>query len=96
MLFGGLQFEDFKGLDTMPQDVATAWHGAESNWTGTKITPIKFLARQVSKGTNFWFFAQEETTTATPEKKLVFCAINGFNGRYAFIPSSFSEVELTI
>lgn len=96
MVFGGIQFEEFKGLGEMPQDVATAWSGAESGWTGSKIKPIKFLGRQVSKGVNYWFFAQEETVTATPEKKLVFCAINGFNGRYAFIPSSFSEVELSI
>lgn len=91
MVFGGIEFEDFKGLDTMPQDAATALSGAESGWTGSKIKPIAFLGRQVSKGVNYWFFAQEETITATPEKKLVFCAINGFNGRYAFIPSSFSD-----
>ncbi len=95
-MFGAIEFEEIKGLDTMPQDVATAWAGAESGWVGTKIKPISFLGRQVSKGVNYWFFAQEETQTKTPEKKFVFCAINGFNGRYAFIPSSFSTAELSI
>lgn len=97
MVFGGLEFVDFKGLSSMPQDVATAWSGAESGWTGSKIKPIAFLAKQVSKGVNYWFFAQEETVTATPGKKLIFCAINSFNGRHAFIPSSFSDApELSI
>lgn len=95
-MFGAIEFEEIKVLDTMPQDVATAWAGAEAGWVGTKIKPICFLGRQVSKGVNLWFFAQEEMQTDTLEKKFIFCAINGYNGRYAFIPSSFSTAKLTI
>lgn len=94
-MFGAIQFEELEGLTKMPQDVATAWAGVEG-WTGSSFKPIKFLGRQTCKGTNFWFFAEETTTGNPVTKKMVIFAINGFNGKYAIIPSSFEEIQFQI
>ena len=94
MKFGGIEFEEFE-VAKMPQDVASAWSGVEG-WTGSSFKPIKFLGRQVARGTNYWFFAEETTITNPPERKLVVFAINGFNGKYAIIPSSVHEIKFEI
>jgi len=95
-MFGAIQFEEFEGLTKMPQDVATAWAGVEG-WTGATFKPIKFLGRQVCKGINFWFLAELTTITdKTSTKKIVTLAINGFNGKYAIIPSSIEEISFSI
>lgn len=95
MKFGGIEFEEFEGLTKMPQDVASAWSGVEG-WTGSSFKPIKFLGRKVERGVNFWFFAEETTIAPNPERKLVIFAINGFNGKYAIIPSSVQEIKFEI
>ena len=86
---GGLQFEDFDSIKP-PQDVASAISGV-TGWTGTSYKFIKLLARKVTKGVNFWMLA-EETDVDTGEKHIVNIAINGFNGKYAIIPSSREEL----
>ena len=94
-MFGEVQFEEFEGLSKMPQDVASAWSGV-SGWTGSSFKPIKFLGRQICKGTNFWFFAEETVNCNPVKKKMVVFAINGFNGKYAIVPSSFEEIKFQI
>lgn len=94
MLFGGLQFEDFESVKP-PQEVATAISGLEG-WTGSSFKFIKFLAKQTCKGVNYWILAEMTLTDNPSTKKIVNLAINGFNGKYAIIPSSIEELKFEI
>ena len=94
MLLGEIEFVEFDTAK-MEQDVASAWHGVDG-WTGSSFKPIKFLGKQICKGTNYWFFAEETTVTNPVKKKMVVLAINGFQDHYAIIPSSIHEVQFQI
>ena len=50
------------------------------------------LGEQVSKGTNYWFIAEQTIVTANPVRHIVTIAINEFNGVYAIVPSSIEIV----
>ena len=90
-MLGEIQFENFD-VAKMPQDVASAWSGVQG-WTGSTFKPVKFIGKQTCKGVNYWFFAEETTTGNPAKKKMVVFAINGFNDKYAIVPSSFEEVK---
>ena len=94
MAFGEIQFEDFDA-ENGPADAKKAWAGVQG-WTGSTFKPIKFLGRGTCKGVNYWFFAEETTTGNPAKKKMVVFAINGFNDKYAIVPSSFEEIKFQI
>ena len=93
-MFGEIKFVDFDA-ENGPAEAKRAWAGVQG-WTGSNFKPIKYLGKQVCKGMNYWFFAEETTVTNPPKKKMVVLAINGFQDHYAIIPSSIHEVQFQI
>ena len=81
---GAIQFEDFKGLTSMPQKAATAW-GAVDGLMGAKYLPLLYVGTQVVRGLNHWFIAQVTTVTAQPKKKIVKLAVNEFQGKIELV-----------
>lgn len=70
-----IEFEDFESVKP-PQEVATAISGLEG-WTGASFKFIKYLAKQTSKGVNYWILAEMTLTDNPSTKKIVNLAING-------------------
>lgn len=96
-MFGKIKFEDFKGLNSMPQEAASAWSAFETaGLVGASYKPLVYVGAQQVKGKNHWFIAEQTLITATPEKKIVTLAINEFNGIYAVIPTSINAVDFEL
>lgn len=92
-MFGKIDFEDFKGLNSMPQKAASAWSALEtSGLTGASYKPLVYVGKQLVHGTNYWFLAEQTLVTATPIRRIVTIAINECDGLYAIVPSSITVV----
>lgn len=92
-MFGKIEFANFDGLTKAPQKVASACSALEtSGLCGAKYKPLLYIGEQVSKGTNYWFIAEQTLVTANPVRHIVTIAVNEFNGVYAIIPSSIEVV----
>ena len=78
-LLGGIQLEEFKGLDKMPQKAASAWCAVEGGITGAGYKPLIYVGSQVAKGITHWFIAEQTLILATPERHIVKLAVNEFN-----------------
>lgn len=91
MLLGAIQFENFEGLTKMPQEAASAWSAAEG-LVGASFKPLVYVGKQIVRGVNHIFIAEETLITATPTKKIVTMAINEFNGVYAVVPNSIEVI----
>ena len=71
--FGAVEVLEQQGLTKMPQDAASAWSSFE---------PIAYVGKQVVKGTNYVFIAEQTLITANPERHIVAIKINEFDGNY--------------
>lgn len=92
-MFGKIEFTNFESPTKMPQKVASACSALETaGLVGAKYKPLLFIGEQVSKGTNYWFIAEQTLVTANPVRHIVTIAINEFNGVYAIVPSSIEIV----
>ena len=90
-MLGKIDFEEFKGLTSMPQKAASAWSALEtSGMTGSSYKPLLYIGTQQVHGTNFWFIAEQTLVTATPIRRIVTIAINECDGMYSIVPSSIS------
>lgn len=92
MTLGGIAFENFGGLSSMPQKAASAWSAIETGITGASYRPIVYVGSQTVKGVNHWFIAEQTFVTAEPEKHLVKIAANEFNGKYKLVPHSIETI----
>ena len=90
-MLGKINFEDFEGLTSMPQEAASAW-SAVDGLCGASFKPLLFVGTQVTKGVNYWFIAEEIRVTNPPDRHLVTIAINSFNGIYTVVPSSIEVI----
>lgn len=87
-MFGKIEFENFEGLHSMPQEAASAWGGVEGGLCGASYKPLVYIGKQVATGFNYWFIAEETTVTNPPDRHIVTIAINSFNGKYTIVPES--------
>ena len=78
-LLGGIEFEEFKGLDKMPQKAASAWIAVEGGITGAGYKPLIYVGSQVAKGITHWFIAEQTIIYKEPERHIVKLAVNEFN-----------------
>lgn len=92
-MLGAIEFENFEGLTltSMPQEAASAWSAAEG-LVGASFKPLLYVGKQVVRGVNHIFIAEETLITATPKKRIVTMAINAFNGVYAVVPNSIDVI----
>ena len=90
-ILGEIEFEPFEGLTKMPQGFASAWSKAEET-TGASYKPLMCVGKQIAKGTNYWFIAEQTLILATPEKHIVTIAINEFGGNYTPVNGSIVRI----
>ena len=82
MKFGEIEIIEQKGLTEMPQEAASAWHGAMGDILGASYVPIAYVGGQPVKGVNHFFIAQQTLILANPERHIVLIAINEYDGNY--------------
>lgn len=91
-ILGALEFEIHDCTNgQMPQKYASAWTAVEGI-VGASYKPLMTVAKQQSKGTNYWFIAEQTLITATPEKHIVTIAINEFDGNYTIVNGSIVRI----
>lgn len=91
-MLGKIEFEHFEGLTSMPQEAASAWSGVEGGLCGASFKPLLYVGKQVAKGINYWFIAEETTVTNPPDRHIVTIAINSFDGKYMVVPGSIEVI----
>ena len=87
-MFGKIELEEFAGLTSMPQKAASAWSGAIDGLVGASYKPLLYLGKQVVKGVDHFFVAEQTLITNPPVRRIVMLVINEFNGKYELVPES--------
>ena len=80
--FGGIEVIEQQGLTKMPQEAASAWSAFDGTMTGAAYKPIAYVGKQVVKGVNHVFLAEQTLITANPERHIVAVKINEFEGNH--------------
>lgn len=83
--FGAIEVLEQQGLTKMPQEAASAWSAFDGTMTGAGYKPIAYVGKQVVKGVNYVFLAEQTLITANPERHIVAVTINEFNGNYGVV-----------
>lgn len=92
-MFGQIKFEEFKALEKMPQQAASAWSAFETaGLVGASYKPILYVGQQEVKGTNYVFIAEQTLMTAGQDKHLVTIKVNEFEGEYSIGIDSFKVI----
>ena len=81
IIFGGITVVEQQELTKMPQEAATAWD-AVKDLVGAKYKPVAYVGKQVVKGVNHVFLAEQTLITANPERHIVAVKINEFEGNH--------------
>lgn len=90
-MFGQIEFEEFKGLEKMPQGAASAWSAVEK-LVGAKYVPLLYLGRQLVKGVNHFFIAEQTLQTAENARNIVILCVNETGGKYILVPHSVQKI----
>ena len=90
-MFGQIELESFKGLEKMPQRAASAW-SAVDKLIGAKYEPLLYLGRQLVKGVNYYFIAEQTLQTAENERNVVILCVNETGGKYIVVPHSIQKI----
>lgn len=90
-MFGKIELEQFEELTSMPEDYASAWSGLE-NIVGAQYKPLLCLGKQVAKGKDFYFLAEQTLMTHPPLRRIVTLIINEFQGEYTLVHDSVEVV----
>lgn len=85
MKFGEVEIIEQQELTSMPQEAASAWHGAMGNILGASYKPIAYVGGQPVKGVNHIFIAEQTLILAKPERHIVLVTINEFDGNYNIV-----------
>ena len=92
-MLGAIQFQDFEGLTSMPQQAASAWSALENGGlVGASYKPLLYIGTQQVRGVNHWFIAEQTLVTNPPVRHIVTIAVNEFNGVYAVVPGSIDVI----
>lgn len=88
-LLGGIEIDIITDLTKLPQRIATAQAELETTeLCGASYKALIYLGKQVVRGMNYYFIAEETLSTATPEKHIVLIAVNEFKEEYEIVKSS--------
>ena len=80
-MLGRIEFDNFKSLETMPQEAASAWSATE-NIIGAGYKPLLYIGKQIVHGTNYFFFAEQTMTDKEFSRHVVLIEITSFGGVY--------------
>lgn len=90
-MFGTFELEQFEGLTKMPQEAASAWSAVE-NLVGCGYKPLLYLGKQVARGTDYLFVAEQTFETSPPMRRVVNFTINEFQGKYELVEESMEVI----
>lgn len=94
---GAIEFNIITDLTKLPQKVASAAAAVEyTELVGASYKPLVYVGKQPTRGTNYWFIAEETLVTHPPQKKIVTLAVNEFQGAFALVGKSIHEIEFKI
>ncbi len=88
---GGFEFEEFKGLTKMPQRAVSAWAKVEE-LVGASYKPLLYCGKQVVRGLNHLFIAEQTLITADQRKRIVTVVVNEFNGKFEVVNDRFAVI----
>ena len=91
MKLGGYEFEDLKGLTSMPQRAASAWAKVDE-LIGAEYKPLLYCGRQLVRGTNHLFIAEQTIMSIGQEKRIVAIVVNEFNGVFDIVKDKFQII----
>ena len=92
-MLGKIEIENFTGLTTMPQKAASAWSAIEtSGLVGATFKPLLYCGKQLVRGTNHLFIAEETLATLGATKRIVAIVVNEFNGTFEIVNDKFQVI----
>lgn len=93
MKLGGNDFNVITDLSKLPQKVASAMATLENpELTGATYKALMYVCKQVVKGVNYWFIAEQTLITREPEKHIVKVAVNDFKGKMEIAAGSITRI----
>lgn len=84
-LLGGIEVDIITDLKKAPQKVASAKSALESVeicGSGAGYNPLIYLGKQIVKGVNYYFIAEQTLMTRNLGKHIVIVSVNEFQGEY--------------
>lgn len=91
-LLRGYQFESFETAK-LNQRAASAWGAVEgAGFVGATFTPILYCGKQMVRGVNHLFIAEETLSTFGQNKRIVAIVVNEFNGNYEVVKDKFAVI----
>ena len=85
-MFGTFQLEQFKACE-LTQEAASAWSAVE-NLVGCGYVPLLYVGKQVARGTDYVFVAEQTILSNPPVRRVISFTINCIDGNYELIEES--------
>ena len=89
-MFGTFQLEQFKACE-LSQEAASAWSAVE-NLIGVGYKPLLYVGKQVAKGTDYLFIAEQTILSNPPVRRVINFTINEFQGKYELVEESIEVI----
>lgn len=89
-MFGTFQLENFKACE-LNQEAASAWSAVE-NSVGVGYKPLLYVGKQVARGTDYLFIAEQTILSNPPVRRVVNFCVNYFDGKYELVNESFEAI----
>ena len=80
-MFGIFQLEQFKACE-LNQEAASAWSAVE-NLVGCGYVPLLYVGKQVARGTDYVFVAEQTILSNPPVRRVISFTINCIDGNYS-------------
>ena len=82
---GGIEVLEQQGMTAFTQSAASAWSAFDGSMVGAGYKPIAYVGKQLVKGTNHIFIAEQTLILAQPVRHIVLVTINEFEGNYTTV-----------
>ena len=89
-MFGTFQLEQFKACE-LSQEAASAWSAVE-NLVGCGYKPLLYVGKQVAKGTDYVFVAEQTIMSNPPVRRVISFAVNAFQDKYELVEESIEVI----
>lgn len=89
-MFGTFQLEQFKACE-LNQEAASAWSAVE-NLVGCGYKPLLYVGKQVAKGTDYVFVAEQTIMSNPVVRRVISFTINCIGGEYDLVEDSIEVI----
>ena len=89
-MFGTFQLEQFKACE-LNQEAASAWSAVEE-LVGAGYKPLLYVGKQVAKGTDYVFVAEQTILSNPPVRRVVSFTVNHFKDEYELVEESLEVI----